>query len=290
MNARRAIGVSIVTYGNAETIERCVAGAWSIDGVAEVVVVDHGQDGSGCLAQEAGARVIFDPGNPGFGAGQNRALRHLDTPYVLLLNPDAEPVAEGIVAGVRLLDARPDVAMVQGVILDAETGHADRSQGRELSAIDLFGRAVGAKRLLRLRPFRSLARALGVGDHLDRSPASPTEVDSLAATAVLARADALREIGGFDERYFLYGEDLDLCRRLRARGWRLVALADLWSFHRNGLSSNGWVNREMRWWNGTLRFRLIVLKLQYLRFETITSPAKSVTPQAHHAAASGAKP
>jgi GT2 family glycosyltransferase len=130
----------------------------------------------------------------------------------------------------------------------------DRSQGRELGPLDLIGRALGLKRLLRFSAVQRLVTRGSLRDHVARIPDGPTEVASLAATAVLVRRTAFEAVGGFDESYFLYGEDLDLCRRLRAAGWRLVALPVVWARHRNGFSCGNWVTRELHWWRGTLMF------------------------------------
>ena len=91
-------------------------------------------------------------------------------------------------------------------------------------------------------------------DHAERVPEGPVEVDALAATAVLVRRTAFESVGGFDESYFLYGEDLDLCRRLRHAGWRLVALPDAWATHASGGSAESDWSREANWWRGTMQF------------------------------------
>jgi GT2 family glycosyltransferase len=220
-----------------------------------VVVVDHGVDGSGEIAAVSGARTVSDPTNPGFGAGQNRGVRMTSAPYVLLLNPDADPDPRGIAAGLDALDEDRTVAAVQGVIANRVTGAPERSHGRELGPVHLIGRALSARRLLRCRPVRAVARRFGVlADHVERIPEHPQFVESLAATCVVVRRAAFDDVRGFDESYFLYGEDLDLCRRLRNHGWRLLALPQRFARHDGGASSSTSTERELSWWRGTMRF------------------------------------
>jgi N-acetylglucosaminyl-diphospho-decaprenol L-rhamnosyltransferase len=249
------LDVVVVAYGSRDAIASCVDAAGSLDGVGQVVVVDHGDDGSAGRARAAGARVIADPSNPGFGAGQNHGVAETDAPFVLLVNPDAVLDADGVAAGLALLERDPSIGAVQGVIVDEESGGPQRSQGRELGPLHLLGRALGARRLLRSRAVRRLARLVRpFQDHVDRVPASATPVEALAATALLVRRAAFVDVGGFDEGYFCYGEDLDLCRRLRAAGWRLVALPDRFAVHAGGGSFDSVPSRELSWWGGTMRF------------------------------------
>lgn len=230
-------------------------GALRQAGIDDLVVVDHGDDGSAGIAAELGARTLSDPANPGYGSGQNRGVAHVCGELLLLANPDALVDAAGIRAGVDFLGAEPGVAAVQGVIVNRATGRPERSAGVPVGPLHLLGRALGARRLLGVALVRRLAaRTRPIADYVERIPDGPTDVDSLAATALLIRRSAFEQVGGFDPGYFLYGEDLDLCRRLRLAGWRLVALPDHWAEHTSGASSAGWWNREIVWWEGTLRY------------------------------------
>jgi GT2 family glycosyltransferase len=247
--------VVIVAFDSRDTIASCVDHARRLSGVGEVVVVDHGHDGAGEVAHDAGARVLTDAANPGFGAGQNRGVGTTAAPYALLLNPDASPDDAGTQAGLRVLREHHSVGAVQGMITNRITGLPERSQGREIGPLHLVGRAVGARRLLRIASVRALVRRIGVlADHVDRVPTTTEPVASLAATAILVRRRAVDDVGGFDESYFLYGEDLDLCRRLRARGWTLVALPERSAWHEGGGSATTDTERELTWWRGTMRF------------------------------------
>jgi GT2 family glycosyltransferase len=247
------IDTVIVAYRSEDVIEAAVARAQALGGT--VVVVDHGDGQSAWRAAAAGAVAIHDPSNPGFGAGQNHGLAFTESELVLLCNPDAEIDPAAVLAGADLLRSRPDVAAAQGVVLNQATGKAERSGGVAVRPVHLLGRATGAKALLAVPAVASLARrSTLLRDHAERVPEGPAEVESLAATVLLVRRSALASITGFDESYFLYGEDLDLCHRLRAAGWRLLALPEVWATHASGGSADSGWNREANWWRGTMQF------------------------------------
>ena len=250
------IDAVVVAYRSRDVIDRCLAAARTIPGLGRIVVVDHGDDGTAEVARDQGAAVIADPSNPGFGAGQNRGFTATTAEYILLLNPDAEVNGPAVARGAELLAGRPDVALVQGVVANADGGAPERSRGRQLQPVHLWGRALRLRRLLGIGAVRAIARRLpSVADHVDRAPRQVEEVEWLAATVVLARRAALDAIAGFDStHYFLYGEDLDLCRRLRAAGWKLVAVPEQWAVHISGASSATSWERELEWWRGTMIF------------------------------------
>jgi N-acetylglucosaminyl-diphospho-decaprenol L-rhamnosyltransferase len=243
----------LVAFNSEDVIERALHPLRPLGG--RVVVVDHGDGASAQKAAELGAITFEDPTNPGFGTGQNRGFESTGTDFVLLCNPDAIVSPDAVLQGVQVMAAHPDVAAVQGVIVNTATGSPERSQGLELRAVHLLGRAVDARRLLRRPAIRSIARrCTTLGDHVERVPAGPVEVESLAATAVLVRRTAFAEVGGFDPSFFLYGEDFDLCHRLRLAGWKLLALPGVWAEHLGGASMSSTWDREIHWWRGNLTF------------------------------------
>ena len=248
-----AIDAVLVAYRSEDVIEGAVERARSLGG--RVVVVDHGDGESARLAAAMGAVAVSDPSNPGFGTGQNRGLAFTRSEFVLLCNPDAEIEPGAVRSGIELLRSRPEVAAVQGGIVNSVTGLPERSGGVAVRPLDLLGRAVGANALLRVPVLAGLARRFSaVRVHADRVRTEPTDVESLAATAVLVRRAAMDAVGGFDESYFLYGEDQDLCHRLRAAGWILVAVPEVWAVHVSGGSAVSTRSREANWWRGTMQF------------------------------------
>lgn len=254
MTRTRVVDVVVVAYASDDLIEACVASVASDPLVSKVIVVDHGDGRSADIAERCGALVVRRPENPGFGAGQNLGVSLGCAPFVLLLNPDARLERSALSVGMAALED-PSVAAAQGIVRSSRSGTAERSAGRELGPVHLWGRALAARRLLDRAWVASLARRVGVlRDHVERTPENHTDVESLAAVSILMRREAFEAVGGFDEQYFLYGEDLDLCHRLRLAGWRLQSLATNWSSHHSGASASGWWHRELRWWEGTLQF------------------------------------
>jgi N-acetylglucosaminyl-diphospho-decaprenol L-rhamnosyltransferase len=249
------LDVVIVTYNNAMTIANCLEAASRIAGLGKIVVVDHGEDESAKIAAAFDVTVVRDPTNPGFGQGQNRGRTLTSAEFLLILNPDAVIEPAAVEGGLKTLRDKPSVAAVQGVIFDSGSGEPERSAGRELSPLHLWGRALGIRRLRHFGPARAIARRIpALADHVERQPEAETVVNSLGATALLIRREALEDVGGFDARYFMYGEDVDLCTRLRRHGWELHALASNWASHRAGSSSRTAVGKEILWWQGTMTF------------------------------------
>lgn len=245
----------VVTYHSRDQIGACIRALRQLRVLGRIVVVEHGGDGAGRVARSLGATVVEDPSNPGFGAGQNRGRSLCTAPYVLLCNPDAVVDPHGLAAGLRAMAADPTLAVCQGVVRDRRSAKPERSGGVRLGPLHLWGRALHLRTLLRARAVHSIvARIPVVADTAMRTTGAPRDVDVLAATAILARRAALDAVGGFDESYFLYGEDLDLCERLRRAGWRLRSIPEHWATHQSGSSASSSWERELYWWEGTMRY------------------------------------
>jgi N-acetylglucosaminyl-diphospho-decaprenol L-rhamnosyltransferase len=249
----------IVTYNSEAHLEDCVAAVRRWPRLRRVVIVDnHSQDGSAGLAERVADAVVRSPTNVGFGAAQNVGRAQSATRYVLVLNPDARVEPSALEAGRAVLEAAPDVAAVEGSIVRASDGGEERWQGSEPGLADLVARLLQLRRWLGEARLKRLARAAGVRHFVDRAVSTPHDVDFLAAVAPLVRREALEQVDGFDPSFFLYAEDVDLCRRLRAAGWRLVATPDRWATHVGGASSAGaGAARSRHWWES---HRLLVAR------------------------------
>jgi N-acetylglucosaminyl-diphospho-decaprenol L-rhamnosyltransferase len=194
------------------------------DGAAPVVVVENGAPGSagtaleGLLAARPGAPVhVVQPGrNLGFGAGVNRGLAALagepEPPeWVLVSNPDLV-VHPGALPALRAaVESRPAWAVVGPRIL-TDAGDVYPSVRNFPSFADAAGHAL----LAQLNPDNPFTRRYNPGTP---EGDAVTEAGWVSGSCFLARRRALEELGGFDEAYFMYAEDMDLCWRAHQAGW-----------------------------------------------------------------------
>jgi hypothetical protein len=182
----------------------------------EVVVVDNASaDGSveAVRAAHPAALVIANRENVGFARACNQGLRASRAPHVLFLNPDAELTPGAVEALVGAVEHRPDVGAA-GPRTRSGDGTIQVSTGPDLTLVSEW-----RQRRLVLGVAR---RAPGALAEAEARHAREHEPDWVSGACLIARREALEAVGGFDERFFLYEEDADICRRLRLAGWRVV--------------------------------------------------------------------
>jgi N-acetylglucosaminyl-diphospho-decaprenol L-rhamnosyltransferase len=210
------VAAVVVNYNARDHLIECVR-SLRAEGVADVVVVDNASvDGSGPALAEDDPRAHFVPtgANLGFGRAANRGVAETATPYVLILNPDAivHPGAVGALAAALRAD---DGLAIVGPRVDNPDGTLYPSARR----FPEIGVAAGHAFLGLVRPSNRYTRNYRMLD-ADRSRAGP--VDWVSGTCMLVRRRAFDAVGGFDEAYFMYVEDVDLCWRLWRAGWRVA--------------------------------------------------------------------
>jgi hypothetical protein len=191
----------------------------------DVVVVDNGSDGSADYVEEhfPGVRTVRCP-NRGFGHANNRGLEIADARYVLFINPDTE-VLEGTLAElVAELDRQPQVGLAGARQLRRD-GSLAPSIRRFPSARNMFAEALGVERI------RGARRIFGERELDPREYERQRPCDWTSGSFMLARAAALEDAGNFDERFFLYSEETDLCWRLKQHGWEVVHLPQMTICH-----------------------------------------------------------
>jgi N-acetylglucosaminyl-diphospho-decaprenol L-rhamnosyltransferase len=236
------LAVVIVNHNAGDYLGRCLDSVLSAGGGAslEVVVVDNAsRDGSqGAVAARPGARLIENRANLGFAAGANAGIRATDAPFVLLLNPDAEILSGTLASLVKVALDRTDAGAI-GVMVR----NPDRTVQPSARRVPRTFEALMHAFLGPVTPGNPWTRAYTMGDW-DR--ASEREVEWVSGSAMLLRREALHDVGVFDEGYFMYVEDVDLCTRLRAAGWRVLFSPEVEIVHEIGVSARGQSRRMAR--------------------------------------------
>ena len=218
MSPRTYLDVVVVAYESAGTLTACLSG---LPEAARVTVIDNAsRDGSAAAADGLGDRVVRNFENRGFAAAANQgaALGHAE--FLLFLNPDAVIAESDLEQLVDDLVAHPSTAAVSPRLLLAN--------GREQCAWWPFP-----------SPSETWREALGVHKLRPARPGADGAVPFVAGTCLLVRRRAFEAVGGFDERFWLYGEDADLCRRLWNAGWRVRIVPDAVAVHVGGASGSG---------------------------------------------------
>jgi GT2 family glycosyltransferase len=247
--SRPDVSVVIVSFNTRELLGRSLEAARAQTGPSfEIVVVDNGStDGSVSYVRERfpEATVVPLDENVGFAAANNAAFGHCRGDFVLLLNSDAFLHAGALAALVAAARRRPRAAAVGARLLNPD-GTLQRSAWPFPRARRLLLEAVVLH--------RPLAR-LGLVEDL-RLWAHDEEraVDFLIGACLLLRRDALDGVGGFDEDFWLYGEEADLCRRFAEAGWEVVLAPDAVATHVGGASSAASAPRLRHFYRGQRRF------------------------------------
>ncbi len=216
MTGPMAVGAVVVSYNSAAYLPDCLRSLRS-EGVGEVVVVDNASsDGSPAAARAADAdvRVVETGANLGFGSGANRGVAVTTGDYVLILNPDTVVEPGTVKALADALDRDPGLAVV-GPRMENVDGTLYPSVRRFPDLTVAFGHAFLGL-VWPANPYTRRYRMLDA-DH-DRALGN---VDWVSGACAMVRRSAFDAVGGFDEAYFMYVEDVDLCWRLGRSGWRI---------------------------------------------------------------------
>ena len=243
------IGIIIVTYNSAAEIGACLDAAL-LSG-ADVVVVDNASsDGTIAEVARRGVRLIANSQNRGFAGGVNQGFAALNSPYVLLLNPDAviqtslQPLREAC-DGVGTAGAGGKLVDLSG---EAQGGFMVRCLPTPATL------ALEVLLLNRIWPGNPVNRRYRC---LDLDVSSRSAVEQPAGAFFMVRRAVWQELGGLDEGFFpLWFEDVDFCRRIRDRGYRLQYVPEAVAKHTGGHSVPR-LPLEMRliyWYRSLLRY------------------------------------
>ncbi|MCK4414298.1 MAG: glycosyltransferase [Candidatus Eisenbacteria sp.] len=270
------VSIILVHYRTPHLLERCLETIAAAPGEAtsEILILDNDplDDAAGRLAQRFGARCLHNEKNLGYGRAINQGLAEARGEFFLILNPDIEVRPGAIDALVDFMRAEPAAGIVGPRLLDPD------------GSLQYSARTSYTLRVILLRrtPLGRLwPNARAVRDHLmmDWDHNDVRDVDWLIGGAIMVRRAAVADVGGMDERFFLYFEDVDWCSRMQRRGWRVVYVPQAEMIHAHQrASAGGFLTRGQRMHlESALRFYekwslvLYVWKRQATRLRTLAT-------------------
>lgn len=220
-NSIPILSILIVTYESAHEIGNCLASipaALSV-GLVEVIVVDNdSKDGTPTLVETRfpSVHLIRAGSNLGFSKSNNIAYRKSHGKVILYLNPDTVVSAEALDACLGRVLAEPKIGILSPRLVQGD-GSLDLACRRSIPSIwDGFSRATG---LAKMFPKKKIF----AGYNLTYLPELETyPVGCVNGAFMMLRRETLEEIGTFDEQFFMYGEDLDLCFRCQQAGYQVI--------------------------------------------------------------------
>jgi N-acetylglucosaminyl-diphospho-decaprenol L-rhamnosyltransferase len=235
------VSISLVNTSSRELLLACLESLQGCGPAVEIVVLDNAsEDGSAAAVRERfpAVRLIEQRHRAGFGANHNAVIRATSGRYVFVLNEDTTSEDWGFERMVAHLDANPRVAAL-GPRLVYPDGRPQSSAWRFPSP---WAAALG---LL----------TLGRAGIVQSGGSATRDVDWAMAAALVVRREALEEVGLFDEAFFIYSEETDLCRRLRDAGWRTEFFPSVTVVHHESQFSAGIPERRINeMWRGRHRY------------------------------------
>ena len=229
----------IVTHGPDPGLPRALAALEPQ--VDELVVVANPP------APATDARLIVNDAALGFAANVNKGVAETTAPFVVVANPDTEPQPDAIALLRAFAETHP-LAGIIGPKLVFPDGRLQSSRRRWPNVSGTLVRRTPLRRVL------SGTQAAHYG--LDEHPSAPVEADWLLGAFLLLRREMLDELGGFDEGYRLYGEDIDLSYRAAKAGWERWYVPEAVVRHAHqAFTDRRFLTRRTLWhWRGILRF------------------------------------
>lgn len=237
----------IVNYRTPDLTLNCIASIlrMGVSAPEDIIVVENASpdDSRERLTHErpSGVRLIVSDRNGGFGAGVNIGGKASDREFVLILNPDTYFEDRSLDQALAVFDREPEVGVV-GLNLVYPGGERQHSARRFYSLLDVIGRRLPIGRFWPIKP--RIDRHLMVSAW---ASGAPFEAEWVMGTGFLIRRELFAQLGGMDEAYFLYMEDVDLCARVWQAGFKVMCVpaAKLVHDHQRGSAAGpfSWAGR-----------------------------------------------
>jgi len=230
----KKLSIIIVNYNTSEELAVCIKSIiqYTKDIHYEIIVVDNNsQDDSKIILKEKFEEVksFFLCKNMGYSFANNYGLQRCDSEYILILNPDTYLWEDSISKMVRFMDGHPDIGVLGPDLKDIH-GRSQLPASRFPGLMQQLFEALFLKIIL-----HRIARTKKQKESLAQN--IPFEVDWIAGACFLLRRNVYLEVGGLDNEFFLYNEDVEWCLRIKKAGWRIFCYPKTCVIHLQGAST-----------------------------------------------------
>lgn len=244
------LSIIIVSYNTKELLKKCLRSLEKVK--AEIIVVDNNsEDGSSDLIKKdfPEVKVISNKENFGFAKANNQALRQAQGEFILLLNSDTVVKPKALEELVEFAKQHPEAGVIGARLLNPD--------GSVQPSVFHLPTIKGAVLEYWLKQKGTFEKYFPVDN-------DPREVEAVVGAAMLIPKTVIEKVGLLDERYFMYFEDLDYCRRVKHTGFKVYYLPQAEIIHQHGASGKTIGNQTNRWliesskiYHGNFRYSMI---------------------------------
>ena len=215
------LSVIIVNWNGEEYLDECLDSIYrhTRDTVIEVILVDNAsKDNSLSLVRSSypQVRIIENDANLGFAKANNVAFEHCRGKYILLMNPDTRILGDALSEMVEFMSEHPEAGISGCKVLNPDLSLQPACRRTIPTPWIAFYRLVGLSRIF------PTSKRFGRYNLGFMDPDSEMEVDAVSGSFLMLRREILKDVGYLDERFFLYGEELDWCLRVQRKGWKVL--------------------------------------------------------------------
>lgn len=233
----QGVSIIIVSYESGETLDFCLSSlVFALQGLeSQVIVWDNNSqtlDKEYFLGNYPDICWKFHDENIGFGKACNRSVQFAEYPNLVFLNPDTISLESSIAPIVEELESSPEIGVVGGKVMNADGSLQMACRRSFPTPSNALYRLLGLSRLFPQSP------QFAAYDLRYLDPDKRAEVEAVSGSFFGIRRDLFKSIEGFDERFFMYGEDLDLCRRVQLAGKNNIYLPQAPMIHLKGKSAS----------------------------------------------------
>jgi N-acetylglucosaminyl-diphospho-decaprenol L-rhamnosyltransferase len=230
------LSVVVANYNSGDELSRCMRSLYECAGDVrlDVVVVDNASADDSverAVGDRPQVRVIRNPDNRGTSAAWNQGILSTRSEFVFVLNPDAEIAAGTMEAFLKVARDRPRAGVVGALVRDPDGSIYPSARKVPSLWEGLWHILLGP-----VWPENPWSRRYRMADWDRRSP---RQVDWVSGSSMLLRRAALDQVGTFDEIFFIYAEDMDICTRMRMAGWEVWFSPEIEIVHVGGTATSG---------------------------------------------------